>query len=301
MAFLTIVPKTKKIYNRTFNTKYHLIQDGIPLKVVVDSLEETPDINVKTTDLNGGKKHFFNASGEGDVYKMEVVINKHDYFEDAQEYWHFETWMDNINGTKPNQVRHYSDKPAGLYKDHYNLMYWLNRWIKEGMVFIVTCKGADMKDGEYIITKNSKRKQILEGGNSIWELEFTKYVQGETVSPKKQSNNKNTSSSSTTKKEAEKDKIAENSNQVAKLKKCKAGKGGEIKYSKEKKVVECVKLMQWVLIKLGYYKGKMDGWFGDDTVKAVTQFQKDHKDKYQMKVDGKVGVKTLRALTTVRR
>ena len=56
-----------------------------------------------------------------------------------------------------------------------------------------------------------------------------------------------------------------------------------------------VKWLQTRLKELGYNIGKagIDGSFGYDTEKAVKKFQTDRK----LKVDGRVGVKTYKALT----
>ena len=50
--------------------------------------------------------------------------------------------------------------------------------------------------------------------------------------------------------------------------------------------------MQKLLKKRGFYLGKVDGWFGSETVKAVKAFQKKYKKKYGLNVTGKVDTKT---------
>ena len=89
------------------------------------------------------------------------------------------------------------------------------------------------------------------------------------------------------------------------MKKCKVGKGSEIKKTKTKKVTECVKLMQWVLKKKGYYDKKVSGWFDEYTFKCVKKFQTEYnkkkkKGKYTKKdllrTDGKVDKYVLAAL-----
>ena len=57
-----------------------------------------------------------------------------------------------------------------------------------------------------------------------------------------------------------------------------------------------VRWLQERLNKLGYSLGKngIDGSFGPDTLKAVKQFQKDHK----LKVDGIVGKNTYQKLVS---
>lgn len=54
---------------------------------------------------------------------------------------------------------------------------------------------------------------------------------------------------------------------------------------------EVIKIQQ-KLSELGYYSGNIDGKFGNDTKKAVMQFQKDN----DLSSDGIVGIKTLEAL-----
>ena len=82
-------------------------------------------------------------------------------------------------------------------------------------------------------------------------------------------------------------------------KKCKAS---NLKYSKEKKVVTCVKYMQQILNKLGIYntkKYKIDGWYGNATKTAVKSFQKKYHTKYKLKQTGNVDNATFKALYSV--
>ena len=75
----------------------------------------------------------------------------------------------------------------------------------------------------------------------------------------------------------------------SKFKKCSVN---VLKYSKTKKTVTCVKYMQKLLKKRGFYTGVIDGWYGPLTVKAVKAFQKKYKSKYNLTVNGKVDTKT---------
>ena len=70
-------------------------------------------------------------------------------------------------------------------------------------------------------------------------------------------------------------------------------------YSKTKKVNACNKLLQTFLKKYGYYKASVDGWYGNETKKAVLAFQNKFKKKYGLKPNGKMDAKTFRVMNTI--
>ena len=99
------------------------------------------------------------------------------------------------------------------------------------------------------------------------------------------------------KKAKAKTKTKQTTGYKAKLKKCDYK---VLKYSKKKKTVNCVKIMQQLLYNYGCLdkKSYIDGWYGKITVKAVKKFQKKYKTKYKLKETGKVDKSTWKALYT---
>lgn len=70
-----------------------------------------------------------------------------------------------------------------------------------------------------------------------------------------------------------------------------------VNYTTQNEIVEVAtvsenKQVQQKLKELGYYSGAVDGIFGNQTIKAIKNFQRD----YGLKVDGIVGTRTLKAL-----
>ena len=100
---------------------------------------------------------------------------------------------------------------------------------------------------------------------------------------------------------------------INKLKKCKVS---QLKYTKTKKVVACVKTLQQYLNKKLGTKLTIDGWYGDSTLKAVKKFQTEYNktkkainvksgDKitsnsknltYKLNTNGKMDKETLNAM-----
>ena len=300
MAFLNIVPYTQKYMD--WNV------ESIPLRIVYgDGVDYTPDVKVNVTDLNSGNKRFLNVSGKGDRFRVKVLVNKDDKVFAQQVYTGDAIRVDK-NGV--------TDVSGNLLRKKYiKVSEALDYWIRDGETFMVTSDGdaVDIQDGLYIVTGNSSRKQSARGGYSVWDLEFTKHIpkietgwlvqtgnaKAAVKAYEKQKAKKKKNSSSKT------SKAQQSEPNIVKLKKCKVGKGSEIKYSKTKKVTECVKIMQWVLKKKGYYDKKLTGWFDNYTLKCVKQFQTDYnkkkkKGKYTKKdllrTDGKVDKYVLAAL-----
>ena len=302
MAFLNIVPYDKQYMD--FNV------ESIPLRIVYgDGVDYSPDVKVNVSDLNNGEKTFTNVSGKCDSFRVKVLVNKDDTFQGK-----LETETERQYGYYRGAYGWYGGGTKVSFKQ-FNLSEALDYWIRNGVTFLVTSDGdaVDIQDGRYIVTGNSSRKQSARGGYSVWDLEFTKYIseietgwlvqtgnaKAAVKAYEKQKAKKKKNSSSKT------SKAQQSEPNIVKLKRCKVGKGSEIKYSKTKKVTECVKLMQWVLKKKGYYDAKIDGWFGETTFKAVKKFQTEYnkkkkKGKYTKKdllrTDGKVDKYVLAAL-----
>ena len=277
-----------------------------PIKLSVIStngIAVTPDVKITVNDLNSGEKRFINNSGKGDKFKVNVIISR-------------DATVQGVMSTKQEMQYGYYHGMYGWYgggtiihHKQIRITDALEYWIKNMNVFLVTTRAIDVPNGKYIITSNPSRKQNYEN-YTVWELEFTKFFEGipikatwdDTYANKAVETYKNKKAK---KAKATKDKAKKSESNVSKLKKCKVGKGSEIKYSKTKKVTECVKLMQWVLKKKGYYDKAVSGWFDDYTLKCVKNFQTDYnkkkkKGKYTKKdllrTDGKVDKYVLAAL-----
>ena len=146
----------------------------------------------------------------------------------------------------------------------------LDEWYKNMTPLSVVTDATDIPDGQYIISKNDSRNQTYKG-NTVWELEFTTYTP--LVLPKFKNDNTNVLKALKKNKAKNKSSKAKKNSSLAKC------NYTTLKYSKTKKVVKCVKLLQKVLKKKKYYTGKVDGWFGKDTTGAVRKFQKAYNKK----------------------
>lgn len=287
--FLTIIPRSQEytryesLYDRTIT--YNV--EPIPLNVIRDSgVSYTPDVKITVNDLNSGKKQFLNNSGQGDSFKVDVIIKNGTTF-------HAEGDMKISTNYTPNGTI----DSIHLTRD-FDVLTVLDYWIRSMTVFIVTTRAVDIQNGEYIITGNPSRKQTYEN-YTVWELEFTKYTGPVIVSANANSTyvNKaiktyNTNKSNAAKKKASTTKAKKSSTSNNKFSKCKLS---VLVYSKKQKKVDCVLQMQKKLQKLGYYKSTLDGWYYNKTVDAVKQFQK----KKKLQQTGKVNQKTFDALCKV--
>lgn len=271
--FLTILPKNLIYKNYTLNpVRLNVIQG--------DGVSVTPDVKITVNDLNEGKKSFINASGEGDKFKVNVLIKKDETFKgEVYDY----LWNGNII-INPNNRR----------KDDVPLIDALDYWIKNMTVLMVTTRAIDIPNGEYIITGNSNRKQTNDLF-TIWELEFTRYTgvtMYEMVTTKTYAQQAINKYNASKKKAAAVAKAKSVKNKTFRSK-CKLS---VLVYSKTKKYVYCVRLMQNILKKSGFYNANIDGWYGTETVKAVKLLQKKYKSKYNLSVTGRVDQKTFNVI-----
>ena len=295
--FMSIVPT-----NHLFGE--YTVDEPIKLSVILSNgVAVTPDVKITVNDLNSGEKRFINNNGKGDKFKVNVIISRDATIqgvkevENPVEIWNFGGTIWRFGGGKSNVTSRIKITEA------------LDFWINNMATFLVTTRAIDVPNGKYIISSNPSRKQNYEN-YTVWELEFTKFFTGIPIKVTWDDTYANKAVETYKKKKAKKakaskDKAKTSESNVSKLKKCKVGKGSEIKYSKTKKVTECVKIMQWVLKKKGYYDKKLTGWFDNYTLKCVKQFQTDYnkkkkKGKYTKKdllrTDGKVDKYVLAAL-----
>lgn len=235
----------------------------ISLKVIQgNGVDVTPDVNITVNNLNNGNKHFLNKGYGGISFKINVIINKNDKFGNSSV----------------------TDK--------------LHEWITTMTPLYVVTEAIDIKNGRYIISKNSNRKQTYRD-NTVWSLEFIEF-KGINITKFKNDNSyinkaKKNYANAKKKAQAKSKKAKANNANKNKLKKCKLA---NLKYGLKKS--NCVKYMQKVLNKKGYLtKKQIDGYFGPVTSTALKKFQKKYKKKYKLKATGKVDKATLKALINV--
>ena len=235
----------------------------ISLKVIQSNgVDVTPDLNITVNKLNGGNNQFLNNGYGGISFKIDVIIGKNDMFGNI-------TVLDK-----------------------------LHEWITTMTPLYVVTEAIDIKNGRYIISKNSDRKQTYRD-NTVWSLEFIEF-KGINITKYKNDNKyvnkaKKNYAKAKAKAQAKSKKAKANSANKKKLKKCKVSK---LKYGVKKS--NCVKYMQKVLYNKGFLKKKyIDGHFGKNTKSALKQFQKKYKKKYKLKATGKVDKATLKALIEV--
>lgn len=147
----------------------------------------------------------------------------------------------------------------------------LHDWFKNMTPLSVVTDALNIPDGQYIISKNPSRKQSYTTSTE-WELEFTTYTP---LTLFKYKNDNTNVLNALKKNKANKNSSSKKKKNTA-LAKCNYK---TLKYSKQKKVVKCVKTLQKILKKKKYYTGTVDGWFGKDTTKAVKKFQKAYNKK----------------------
>lgn len=218
-----------------------------PLRLRVvrsDGFDSNRDVTINVTDLNldgeWNYKHFNKSSVGGTKFKVNVLIKDTDTY------------------TSPNLT----DSVVNI----------LDKWYREGTVVKVVTDAIRIKNGKYIITNNSNRKQTYEN-SVIWSLEFTEYI---SVLVGEWQNN-NSKIMDAVKNKIKKASAKNTSTTCSKLKKCKLS---SLTYSKKKKTVTCVKYLQQRLYKKGYLtKSQVDGWFGDKTKAAVKKFQQKYNKK----------------------
>ncbi|WP_458454426.1 peptidoglycan-binding domain-containing protein [Methanobrevibacter sp.] len=283
MSFFNIAP-------RDVNYLEYQVE-GLSLKVIQgDGVDATPDIRINQTELNKGYTQYWNGTGNGLEFKVNVII-KSDETVDAKSAVALDNWyvIDMKTGIQTPK------NPTWIYDgETVKVLDILDYWIRNMIPLMVTTEAIDVKNGLYIITENGSRKQTYED-YTVWSLTFRKYesipkvvFKGSTAGVEKAKKNYNTA-------KAQKKKVATKKTNAQKLYACDIG---VLKYSKKKKVVTCVKYLQAVLINkkcLANKKENKDGWFGKETLKAVKKFQKDNK-KYGLNQDGKINQATLNCL-----
>ena len=292
MSFFNIVPRDKEYLGYTINS--------IPLTVIQDDeIEVKPNINIKTNELNDGYVQFYDTGSRGEVFNISIIMHKNDTIDGVKgetnitQYWKY-----NKENNKP--FTPVSVKKA--YTGKVKLIDLLDYIIRGMIPVMIVTDAIDIPNNQlYYITENGSRKQSHREYTK-WELTFQTYDPLKLVKYKNNNSNvlnaikraKAAHKKATHKKATSKKTNTSVSTTNRKFSKCALS---VLKYSKTKKVVTCVKYMQKLLKKRGFYSGKVDGWYGPLTVNAVKKFQKKYKTKYGLKVTGKVDTKTKKGIS----
>lgn len=246
MSFFSIVPRTESYL------KYNV--DSIPLQIIREGkgVDVTPGFGVNVTDLNNGYKQFTKTSESGNKFKVNVLFKKDD------------KKIATLNGKKLNTRE---------VMDHI---------IRNMIPVMIQTEAIDVPTNvNYLITGNPSRNQNYKD-DTVWELEFTTYTPLNLV--KFANNNKAVKNAINNAKKKNKKNTKSTKKSSVKYQKLKDCGYKNLKYSKNKKVVKCVKVLQEVLYKNKCFTSKkqIDGWFGKKTVTAVKLYQKRYNKKYKV-------------------
>ena len=293
MAFFTIVPRNNKFLEYTISP--------IVLNVIQDKgIDITPDFDVSLTDLNNGYKHFKVNNGRGDTFKISIIIHKNatltgnivqkqkntSKVSDAPfDYWSI------INGggnTSPGKVSdHMMNYKLGKKMKKWKLTTVLNYLMRTLTPLTIRSDMIGINQSiPYIITKNKSRQQDYLD-YTVWELEFTRYDKLKYSNFTKTS--KGVKNALKKAKSNKSKKVSAKTKERLNLRKCK---WQTLKFSKTKKIVPCVKILQKVLnMDLGT-KLVLDGWFGKATSEAVAKYQSKYSKKFGLKKTGHMNLST---------
>ncbi|MBQ7927710.1 MAG: peptidoglycan-binding protein [Methanobrevibacter sp.] len=265
--------RTYTIDGETFENK------PLVLNVLTNGgVDYSPNVKIKTTELSNGESVFKGMLRTDDSFKIKIMINRV-YNYDTKEFEDV-SWSGGSNVTT---------KTSGTVAE------MLDYWIRNGIPVYVVTEAMDVPDGEYLIVDNSSRNQEYLN-STVWELEFKKYDGTNTIkfnfqnnvsdnAIKKYEKAKAAKAKAAKAKAAKKSQVKTKASDESQLRKCKRS---SLVYSKKKKSVACVKTMQKILKKQGFYKSTIDGWFNKLTKNAIMAYQKKYKKKYSLKVTGKV-------------
>lgn len=281
-VFFSIIDTSLRTYTldgETFENK------PVVLDVIMDGgVEVSPNVKTKTTELSNGQSVFYNQTRTDDSFKIKIIINRV-YNYDTKQF-------EDVNWSANS-----SDKKV---KKSGTVLSILDYWIRNHIPVYVVTEAIDVPNGEYLIIDNPSRKQEYDN-STIWELEFKKYDGNNRIQWNFESDKtdaaikkyeKNKAAKAAKAKAAAKSKAKTSVPDESKLKKCKRS---TLVYSKKKKSVTCVKYMQKILKKQGFYKSVIDGWYNVLTKNAVMAYQKKHKS-WNLKATGKVDLYTFENL-----
>lgn len=286
-------------------------KQGIPLRVIQkDGVKYEPDISFTKTKLSNGSSYFYNNSGETDSFSVTILISRWDFVTGVElSYREWNTlWEDFVTEDMVDSLDDFVDAASML-----DVTEVLDAYIRRGVPFYVFTRaiGVD-SDSLWLVTKQASRKQSHDDEYMEWDLTFTRYT------PLVQSFYKNDNEIIQKAIKKVEDSLKPKLTNKQQLAKCDYK---VLKYSKEKKIVKCVKIMQKILYNEGHFKCKktttdkktgkkttttskanckkenvVTGWYNDDTREAVKSYQKKHHKDYGLPITGNVGVNTYKCL-----
>lgn len=324
--FFNIVPRD--------NEYYDTVPEAIPLNVIKDNgvtVEE--GFNLSSTKLSSDtegivRKQYNNHGYSGITFDLQVLFNNYDdisSFNRSIGDAHYNelsrdmSWADYGDGEVCEYDFHYSYIFDG--KEFFTYPDLINHFITNMIPINVVTMAVDVPDGVYLITDVKDKKQTSEGA-SIWSITFESYLPAtiinfteQTTGVKKALKKYKKAKAKAAAKKTVKGKVVTAAETINKEITAKVDKSikktvkelawqdcklSEIQYSKTKKTTACVKYMQKVLYKQGFMKkDEINGWYDKTTAKAVKEFQKKYKKKYNLTPNGTVDKATLKALKKV--
>ena len=299
--FMSLLPR-----DRIYNDRVLM---GIPLRVIMkDGVKLDPDIKISATKLSGQKSLYRNESGPNYTFQVTVLLNNNDTVSAARDKGMLTNWTRDETIDITSEL-YWAGNQGKSNPRTIDLLDWMIRNSKP--LYVIT-EQKERKHTHDTVMMEDAQGNLVESGYVQWDLTFTR------ITPYTPSVFKNTNS--VVKKAVAKSQTKDIQKKVEKtvaktaaalttavtktankdkLKKCDPKK---IYYSKNRRVTDCTRYMQEILHNKGHLKGNksdvVDGWYGDKTLDAVKAFKKKYAKKYNLQVNGTIGDKTIKALTT---
>lgn len=253
----------------------------IPLHIIQSSgIDTTPDISVTTTNLernpetNERIRNFHNNGYGGNDFKISVAFREDETVT--------EMYLSNATNDESGGFRQLS------------VLDLLHEWITNMEVLYVVTDAIGIKNGEYIITGNSNRKQNYDGA-VVWDLEFKEYNANNVQQYYFDINPTIAQALQVAKQKKKAAKAKQQTKWQSKLKKCKNLKGFKLKESND-----CNYYLNWLFMDKNYYNNKTKAKyfpnktelkkFKKATAKVIKKIQK--KKMKMKKPTGKMDKKT---------
>ena len=284
---------------------------GIPLRVIrSDGVKYSPDVSFNKVKLNDGTQYFHNNSGRNDSFTVTVLLSKWDAVTGVEftlAEWNKILGEERFTEDNSGSLDKYYDAASLI-----DVVDVLDYYIRNAIPFYVYTRAVGIDDDcLWLVTEHKNRKQSHDGEYVEWDLTFTKYTPlGNTIF--------NTSSSRV---EAAVDKYNKAKNKKTNKQQLAKCDYKTLVYSKTKKEVRCIKVMQAILYNEGFFKCKktvkdkktgkkttttdkkncvkkdiVNGWYNDATREAVKAYQKKHHKDYGLPITGNVGINTWKCL-----
>ena len=256
----------------------------------MDCIDGKPDFKTTITNLKKGYRHFHIESGKANSFTVNVIIHKGDKIKGHSHREVAKKNITNVNVSKSN-LENLTTKGNKVTLDHYQnftVRALLNYYMRKGVPFYVKSGILGVNKSDlYLITANPSRKQEFLD-YVVWELTFTKY---DKVKYAKFSKTTKGIKSALSKGKKKKQGKSAKTKEREKLRKCKRS---VLVYSKKKKVVPCVKILQTILYLDGCLTptSQIDGWYGKKTFEAVKKYQKKYAQMFGLKQTGTMNQRT---------